>query len=201
LQPPQLLQPGQVDNRLQQLFAPEIPPALLVALKAGGAVLLLVAGLLVVARAAAHWRRPSADADASGEERDSLWAAGRLRRLLLGLWRRLFGRGAVAAGASGPLARTVLEGAVAGQTSSVRELYRELLRLGESAGAPRGAATTPLEHLPSLQQALEPAADAANLTRAYLDVRYAEVESSPAETQDARNELERLRPRFRYEDS
>jgi hypothetical protein len=199
-QPPQLLQPADVDNRLQRLLAQEIPPELLMVLKAAGAALLLGVALLAVARATSRWRRPSSDADASAEERDSLWEAGRLRRAVLGLLRRLFRRGPAGAGGSVGPANAVLEGAALAQPSSIRELYRQLLRLGESVGAPRGAATTPLEHLPSLQNSLEPAGDAAQLTHAYLAVRYAELEPSLAETEAVRDQLARLHPRFRSDD-
>ncbi len=89
----------------------------------------------------------------------------------------------------------MLPTAPSSQRSSIRELYRQLLRLGESVGLPRGVATTPLEHLPLLQSSLEPADDAAGVTRAYLKVRYAEVEPSLAETEAVREELGRLRPR------
>jgi hypothetical protein len=195
-QPPRLLQPGQIDNRLQQLVAQEIPPELLAALKAGGAVVLLLAALLVVARAASRWRRSSIDADATEEERDSLWEAGRLTRALLALLRRLFGRGSPVHDPSSTLAQgSSVERADLAELSSIRELYRRLLRLGEAAGASRPPATTPFEHLPALQQALEPADDAANVTRAYVRVRYAEVAPSTLDTDEARQQFARLRPR------
>ena len=194
-QPPQLLQPGEIDNRLQNLLAQEIPPELLVALKAAGAAALLIAALLVVARAASRWRRTSADAEATDEQRDSLWEPGRLTRALLALWRRLFRRGAAPAGPSAALATGVLERGARGELSSIREVYRQLLQLGESVGAHRVVAATPLEHLPSLQRSLEPADDAAKVTAAYVRVRYAELDASTAETAAAREELTRLHPR------
>jgi Domain of unknown function (DUF4129) len=192
-QPPQLLQPGEVDNRLQSLFSQQIPPELLFALKAAGAALLLVAALLVVARAAARWRRPSADADAAAEERDSLWEAGRLRRALLALLAKLFRRRSRASGQASTLGTSVLEGGATRELSSIRELYRQLLQLGESVGAPRALETTPLEHVPALQDSLEPADDVAHLTEAYVRVRYAELESSRADAEAVREQLERLR--------
>jgi hypothetical protein len=199
-QPPQLLQPSDVGNRLQRLLAQEIPPEVLVALKAAGAALVLLVAVLVVAHAASRWRRSSIDPDTSAEERDSLWEAGRLRRALLGLLRRLFsfGRGAKTAAGSAAHGSNGIEGSLVSEPSSIRELYRQLLRLGASVGAPRGVATTPLEHLPSLQNSLEPADDAAQLTQAYIGVRYAEVEPSLAETQAVQNQLARLRPRSSF---
>jgi len=199
--PPQPLQPAQIDSRLQQLFAQELPPELLVALKAIGAALLLAAGLLVVARAASRWRRSSADAEATDEQRDSLWEPGRLRRALLALMRKLFGRGARAAAQSAtPLGTGALEGSATSPLSSIRELYRQLLQLGEAVGVHRAIDTTPLEHLTALQAALEPADDATRLTRAYVRVRYAEREPSAAEAEAGRAQLARLRPRKSSED-
>ena len=89
---PRLLQPGDVDRRLQSLLSLEISPELAAVLKAAGAAVLLVAALLIVARAASRWRLSSADADATEEQRDSVWEAGRLRRILLAWLRRLFAK-------------------------------------------------------------------------------------------------------------
>jgi hypothetical protein len=77
----------------------------------------------------------------------------------------------------------------------VRELYRRLLRLGEALGAPRAVATTPLEHLPSLQHVLEPADAVARITGAYLGARYAERETSAAELAEVRAELDHVHGR------
>jgi hypothetical protein len=77
----------------------------------------------------------------------------------------------------------------------VRELYRELLRLGESAGAHRALATTPLEHQPALQGTLEPEETVAHLTAAYVEERYADRRSPPATTADLRDALEHVHPR------
>jgi Domain of unknown function (DUF4129) len=195
-QPPQLLQPSEIDGRLQRLFSEAIPPELLVAVKATGAALLLIAGLLVVARAASRWRRSSADANATAEERDSLWEPGRLSRALRALLAKLFRRGSRASSVPSAVGRVAVEGwSTRAEVSSIRELYRHLLRLGETVGAARGVATTPLEHLPSLQHALEPADDADTLTRAYVRVRYADQEPSPSEAEALREQLERLHPR------
>ena len=79
--------------------------------------------------------------------------------------------------------------------ASVRELYRQLLRLGETAGARRLPITTPLEHLPSLQHSLQPEAEIARLTAAYVDVRYADQDASTTEVSSLRDQLERVHPR------
>jgi hypothetical protein len=47
--------------------------------------------------------------------------------------------------------------------------------------------------VPALQDSLEPADDVAHLTEAYVRVRYAELESSRADTEAVREQLERLR--------
>jgi hypothetical protein len=165
------------------------------ALKAGGAALLVVLALLLVARAAARWRAPSVEADATLEERDSLWNSGRVRQALLAWLRALLRRGAHADAPTYGPARTFAADSDVQQVSSVRELYRRLLRFGDALGAPRAAAATPLEHLPLLQQVLEPAEAVARITGAYLDVRYAEQEASAAELAQVRAELEHVHGR------
>jgi hypothetical protein len=195
-QAPQPLQPGEVDRRLQSLLSLEISSELAALLKAAGAAVLLVAALLVVARAASRWRLSSADAEATEEQRDSVWEAGRLKRILLAWLRRLFGRGVRAKMASSSVELGgVSEDTRAARVSSIRELYRQLLRLGEAAGSSRATATTPLEHVRALQLALEPADDVAHLTRAYNKVRYADVEPTSAEAAAAQDQLDRLHPR------
>src|SRR6266851_6194552 len=187
-QPPQPYQPGEVDNLLQRLLSQSISPELLAALKAVGAALVLGVVLLVIARAAARWRSSTTDADAAGEERDSLWDAGSFKRALLAWLRALCRRGSpVVAGESNQDATPPRSGGTPA-VASVRELYRQLLGLGEAAGSRRMPITTPLEHLPSLQRRLEPEADIARLTAAYLDARYAEQEASAAEVASLRNQ-------------
>jgi hypothetical protein len=78
---------------------------------------------------------------------------------------------------------------------SIREVYRELLQLGEANHAQRAPATTPLEHLPSLQNSLEPEDVIEHLTTAYIGARYAEQEASRQEVAAARQQLERLHTR------
>jgi hypothetical protein len=192
---PQLLQPSDVDSRLQRLFSQQLPPELLAALKAAGAALVLLAALVVVGGAVSRWRRSSLSADGTEEERDSLWEPGRLRRALLALLRRLFGRGSRGSGLHVAIDSTTALSSAPSELSAIREAYRQLLRLGESVGAARGVGTTPLEHLPALQGALEPAEDAAGLTQAYVRVRYADEPPSAAETEAAREQLARLHPR------
>jgi hypothetical protein len=192
--PPQPPRTVDIDDAVQRLVALDIPPELELGLKAIGAAVLLAVGLVFIARAAARWRPSSLDADAALEERDSLWEPGRLRTLLMRWLLRLLGRArrrAVAGPADGSA------GAVTEQTAglgSIRELYRELLRVGEVAGARRAAATTPFEHAPALLQRLEPEDAVAALTAAYVTVRYAEQELPPSTEAALRGELDRVHP-------
>ena len=63
---------------------------------------------------------------------------------------------------------------------SVREVYRRLLRLGTAAGAARAARHDPFEHLPTLEQALQPTEDIEHLTDAYV---LAGTPNKPASTE------------------
>ena len=194
-QPPQPYQPGEVDNLLQRLLSQSVSPELLAALKAVGAALVLGVALMMIARAAARWRSSTTDADAAGEERESLWDADRFKRALIAWLRALFRRGAPALVGDSNQSATQVRGGARQAVASVRELYRQLLGLGETAGARRLPVTTPLEHLPSLQRSLEPDEDIARLTTAYVAVRYAEQEVSSTEIASLREQLERVHPR------
>ncbi len=192
-QPPQPLQPTQVDNILQRFFAEQVPPELLLALKAAGAAILLGIALLIVSRALLRWRPSSADADAANEERESLWKADRLRVVLLAWLRRLLRRGGHADNAPGVKpARPQAKPHGPLEVGSIRQMYARLLEEGEVAGVGRSAATTPLEHLPALTAALEPEQSLADLTDAYLQVRYAETEASQTRTEQLRDELDEV---------
>jgi hypothetical protein len=81
------------------------------------------------------------------------------------------------------------------QLGSVRQLYAELLRLGERSGARRAAATTPLEHVPALHGRLEPEQTVDQLTDAYVQVRYAETELPAAVAAELRDQLAQVHPK------
>jgi hypothetical protein len=193
--PPQPYQPADMDNLLQRLLSEGVSPQLLAVLKAAGAALVLGVALLLIARAAARWRSSSADVDAVAEERDSVWAAGRFQRALIEWLRALFRRGSSIAVGQSNEAPTSARETASPAVASVRELYRELLGLGESAGARRRSITTPLEHLPSLQHSLEPAENIARLTAAYVEVRYAEHEASSAQAASLQDQLAQVHRR------
>jgi hypothetical protein len=167
----------------------------LAALKAAGALLVFGLAMLVLSRAFRRWRPAGAEAEAAEEERDSVFAARSWRDLLRALLRVVLRRrdGATApALAAAPNAAPEPTRLVGG---SVRELYRELLRAGASAGVVRAASTTPLEHQIPLNAALRPPEAVEELTRAYVEVRYAERDQPPSRIEALRAEVERLQPR------
>jgi hypothetical protein len=192
--PPQPLEPADVDNFLQRILSLGLSPELVLVLKALGAVVLLGIGLLIVARAMRRWRPSSAEADATDEERDSLWRAGSFRRAVFAWLRRLFQRRRNEAPASLGTQLNSIEGDTV-RFGSIRAVYRELLSVAESHGVQRAPATTPLEHLSSLKRSLEPEDDLEQITSAYVDVRYAEQEASVDEIEEAREHLVRLHAR------
>jgi len=123
-----------------------------------------------------------------------------VRLALLTLLRRLLRRSSLSSPPPPGVVASGPEGRATREASSVRELYRQLLQLGESVGVLRAIDTTPLEHLPALQNFLEPADNVEHLTDAYLKARYADVEASGAEAESWRQQLERVRPRKSSED-
>jgi hypothetical protein len=196
-QPPQPPQASEVDDLLQRLFTQLVPPEVLVVVKAIAAAGLVLVGLLIVARAVSRWRPSSADADETSEERDSVFDANRLARVWLDWLRHLFKRRARVANPAEDIANNeplVADGTQ--QSRSVRALYRQVLRLGENVGARRALATTPLEHLPRLQQSLEPAEGLTDLTEAYARARYAEIDDTPAKVAELGERVDRLHPKF-----
>jgi hypothetical protein len=193
-QPPDPMQPSDVDEMLRRIFALYIPPEVILALKAAGAVLLLALGLMLVARALARWRPARVEDEAAEEERDSVFDRARLWNALRAWLGSLFGRSAQSAVGLSSGAEAVLVGQDV-RGASVRELYRRLLRRGEDGGAHRAAATTPLEHLPALRNVLEPDDDVAALTDAYIEARYAERTAVEAEIDTLRARLDAVRPK------
>ncbi|MBV9596775.1 MAG: DUF4129 domain-containing protein [Chloroflexi bacterium] len=194
-QPPQPLQPADVDNALQQFLNHQLTPEMIAAMKAVGAGLLLVLVVALVARGLARWRPSSAEADATNEERDSLWNARQLWALFLGWLQRLMHRRSLVA--TPPVTRT-------SETSThvegvglprVRELYLELLRMGETAGARRGTDTTPFEHLPALSASLEPERVVSDVTDAYVQVRYADVEVPDTNARGLSEDMRQVHPK------
>jgi hypothetical protein len=194
-QPPQPLQPSDLENVLQQFLSHQLTPEVQAAMKAVGAALILLAVVFLVARGLARWRPTGADADATNEERDSLVTAGQLWAMLLAWLRRRLRRGDGTTALSSP--PTVGPGARATpeHLAPVRALYAELLHLGEAAGVPRAIDTTPLEHLPALVVRLEPEEPMFELTDAYLRVRYADLDVPNDEAHALNTQLQDVHPK------
>lgn len=76
---------------------------------------------------------------------------------------------------------------------SIRRIYRQMCRAAAGAGYPRGNAQTPYEYLRVLAQVWPGhEADAAQVTQAFVRVRYGEVPEDPAELAAIRAAWERL---------
>ena len=194
-QPPQPPQPSDVDDLLQRLVAQVLTPEMVVALKAVGAAALLLVALVVLSRAVKRWRPSSVDAAVDNEERDSVFAAELVLRAVRAWLQRLLRRTGASANGPAKLA-TDLGAAASEQPLSVRALYRRVLRLGESVGARRALATTPLEHLPMLQASLDPPEGLTEVTAAYVQARYAEANHTPDEIAELGARVDRLRAKF-----
>lgn len=192
---PEPLDPADLNNALQRFLAEQVPPEVLFGLKAAGAALLVVIALAIVVRGLSRWRPSAADADATNEERDSLWDAHTAWAAFLAWFRHLFGRRraqpqVAAASLAEPSSQ---EDGLA--LDSVRALYARLLREGEQVGAVRQAPTTPLEHVAALEQSLEPETSIEVLTAAYIKVRYGDIKVDQGQTDELRDRLARVRPK------
>lgn len=193
--PPQPLQPADIDNALQEFLNHQLSPELLAGLKAAGAALLLAVVVLLIARGLTRWRPSGADADATNEERDSLWNTRQLWAMLLAWLRHLLHRGAQAGALSGSTTEAGASDTHTQRLSTIRELYAQLLRQGEAAGARRAVNTTPLEHLPAMALVLEPEPVLADLTRAYVQVRYGEMRVADEDASALSEEAVQVRPK------
>jgi len=193
--PPQPLQPSDIDNALQEFLNRQLSPELIAGLKAAGAAVLLALVVFFIARGLTRWRPSSADADATNEERDSLWNAGQLWALLLAWLRRVLRRGAMGTAESGTAPLTASTDTRSIHLSTIRELYAQLLRQGEAAGARRAVNTTPLEHLPAMSVVLNPEPVLADLTRAYVQVRYGDMRVADEEASALSEEALQVRPK------
>jgi hypothetical protein len=193
--PPEPPQSSDITDLLQRFLAEQVSPELLMALKAAGAALLVLVALAVVVRGLARWRPSSAEADATNEERDSLWNAAKWRALLLNWLRRLLRRGRPGSASLSEVPTATADLAPAPLLGSIRQLYGRLLEQGEAAGATRAVSATPLEHMPVLTGALEPDEAISDLTRAYVQVRYAETDVADDETAALAQELAQVQAR------
>jgi hypothetical protein len=194
-QPPQLPQPSDLGDALQQFFSHQLTPEMIAVLKAAGAALLLVIVVGLVARGLSRWRPSGTDADATNEERDSLWDARAVWAQLLAWIRRHLHRRTRAARLWTPTEDDLLANGSSERLATVRALYAELLRQGETAGARRAIDTTPLEHEPALSDTLVPGETVSRLTDAYVRVRYADVDVPHDESDALYRRLQELRPK------
>jgi hypothetical protein len=193
--PPQPLQPSDIDNALQEFLNHQLSPEVIAGLKAVGAALLLAAVVFFVARGLTRWRPSGADADATNEERDSLWNAQELWALLLAWLRRLLNRAAITPSQAGSAPAKPSSDGPPTRLPRIRRLYAQLLRQGEAAGARRAVSTTPFEHLRALSVVLEPARVAADLTEAYVRVRYASANVGDEEADALSDAMLEVRPK------
>lgn len=176
---PAALEPPEALRQPLSVLLRDLPPTVVSSARWG--VVLLVMGLLILLIAVAVVRARRKPRRAGEDERESVWdarsALAGLGRALRGLWRR-----------SAPL---MPEEPAA---SSIRALYRELLRIGQSTGVPRRPSETPYEYRPRLSGRLADAAPPiASLTDAYVRVRYTPHTPSEPEIEGARSDLEQVR--------
>lgn len=192
---PEPLQPTDLQNALEDFFHYQLTPEMIAALKAVGAGLVLIAVVYFVGRGLVRWRPTAADADATNEERDSVWHAGQLwEKLLAWLRRRLSRRDQAALVGSASTVGAQPDVAL-GEVSRVRALYAELLLKGGLVGARRAVGTTPLEHVPVLVDIFEPGDTVVQLTDAYQRVRYADLNVPNDEAETLTIQLQDLHPK------
>jgi hypothetical protein len=115
------------------------------------------------------------------EERESLMTrSGWLALLLQALQNRLQKMSEGLAGASNLRRRHRLLAA-----ARIRRIYAEMMELSDNLGKPRNPAKTPLEFLPALNELFPTlSVELANITQAYLQVRYGELPETRQEIED-----------------
>jgi len=171
---------------LQQLQSHEtagLPPNAAAALRWGAAVILLVVGLLWLARSVFRYGRTGRGV-AADVSRESVWSWADLRAS----WRTLF-RNPLRARPVSPPADYGTGGA-----GTVRRCYAEFLTLAAAFGSPRRASQTPAEFAGAVCAAHPDVAGATDtLTAVYSAVRYGLMAPSPDEVEIARAALEHVR--------
>jgi hypothetical protein len=194
-QRPEPLQPTDLQTALANLFNYQLTPEMIAALKAAGAALVLAAVVFFVARGLVRWRPTGADADATNEERESVWDARQLWQKLIVWLRRRFRRDGEATSVASPSTADGAPDEALGDVPRVRALYAELLRQGELAGARRPVGSTPREHAPVLVAVFEPEDSVVQLTDAYQRVRYADLDVPNDEAEALNSQLQDLHPK------
>lgn len=172
--------PPDVSRPLDQLLR-DLPPAVVSGARWG--MVAVVVALLILLIAIAVVRRRARAKKPGGDERESVWSTPLLLAGLGQAWRNLWGWLRTARGAPEPHAVSV-----------IREVYRELLRIGAGLGMPRRPSETPYEYQPRISARLpEDSQDIEALTEAYVRVRYTPEAPSFAEVDAAREALGRIR--------
>jgi len=176
---PGALEPPETLRQPLSVLLRDLPPRVVSSAR-WGVVLLVVAVLIVlIAVAVVRARRKARKADE--DERESVWDAKSVLAGLGSAWRSLWGRATPARGPEMP------------EVSSIRAIYRELLRIGRALGIPRRPAETPYEYRPRLSGALpQTTGEIAQLTDAYVRVRYSPHHPSGVEIEEAQAALERV---------
>jgi hypothetical protein len=187
--PPQGERPARMESLEELLARLNVPPELLQLLQWVATGLIILAGLILLARAIFWWGARERDEEAP-EERDSVWSwalpAAALRAWLRRLRDRLRPRRPPPAPA--PSAAPAAPAGVL----TVREIYRRLLGLGAAAGVPRRPVTTPDAHRPPLGARLAAEEEVAAVTAAYIAARYGPTPPPPGEVEAVRRQWERL---------
>lgn len=172
--------PGRLDQPLSALLR-DLPPTVVSSARWG--IVLLVVALLVLLVAIAVVRARRKARKAGDDERESVWDPQSVLAGWGNAWRSLWARFQ-----SLPSQGDLFE------TSTIRALYRELLRLGTRLGVSRKSHETPLEYQPRLTSVLpDGAADIGTLTEAYTRVRYSPHRPGPLEVTEAESALARVR--------
>lgn len=176
----QIDQPPAAGRPLEELLR-DLPPGVVSGARWG--MVVLVVGLLVLLIAIAVVRSRRRAKKPGEDERESVWSTPLLLAGLGQVWRNLWARLRAARGE--PESESV---------SSIRAIYREMLRLGVNLGISRRPSETPYEYRPRLAERLpEDRQDIDALTEAYVRVRYTPESPSEAEVAAAHEALARVR--------
>jgi hypothetical protein len=193
--PPPPPQPVNLLAQLRDQASQGAGPSVLLALVAKWALigLLVLIVLRLLSRAVIRYA-DSLSLDDVAEERDFVWSWSGVGAAVRVWFRRFFGKRRLIAAWLRP--RAVIAEETRSQTRDPRELYRQLLRLGESLGRRREMSETPAEYelgldtIPLLA-AGEP--EIRILTAVYVRARYAKEPPPLAEVTAAREALDRLK--------
>jgi hypothetical protein len=168
--------PTVFDDLLRRLRELQVAPTVVEGARWGMVVAVLVVLALGMALTIVLLRRPRRSDD--DDEHESVWSTREALRELA----RLLGR--VRRGSCGPEERALPV------VAAVRRIYREVLRVGAEAGAPRHPSATPREHAPRLEGTLPAVAnEIVRITALYECVRYGAWRPSPADLATAEEAL------------